>query len=108
MTCPDCGYERCRCDAIRTYRKWERHCRYCPNGGLLTQHGLCMDPFGDKGICYCFAQNDSHRLQHEMWIAPDDDSREGYDGLDSSKQIVDWQDDRRIAAAHAARTGSKI
>lgn len=83
-----------------------KRCKFCPGGGLLTQHGLCTDPFGDRGECYCWASNSLHRLQHEIW--DDDDMREGADGLGSSRQAVAWEEDAQLAAKHAAQIGNPI
>ena len=106
--CPDCGYLPCACARIKSRPLTMRHCAFCPNGGLRTFHGKCTDPFGDKGICYCFSREANHRLAHEKWRERDDDEREGYDGLDSSRQTVAWQEEAQIAAMHAAQTGAPI
>lgn len=49
-----------------------------------AQHGLCPDPDGAKGECSCYIDNDSHRRRWGQWISPDDDMREGVDGLGNS------------------------
>lgn len=48
---------------------WQRiqlRCEFCPGGGLLTQHGLCTDPRGEKGECFCYVTDDTHRYQHHL------------------------------------------
>lgn len=83
----------------------DKRCKFCPGGGLRTQHGLCTDPFGDKGECYCWASNATHRLQHERWAEPDDDAREGADGFGSSRVVKDFEDQAEMAEAWADREG---
>jgi hypothetical protein len=68
-----------------------RLCIPCGQVGGRAQHGLCTDPGGAKEECSCYMDNDYHRRRWGQWVSPDDDMREGVDGLGNSYVGAQWE-----------------
>ena len=87
----------------------DRRCGPCAKVGGGAQHGLCPDPFGDAGVCTCYAASDAHRLQHTLWVEDGPESDAEYDGgLGSSRTILEWEAQEDRAEDWMQRVGTEI
>lgn len=60
-------------------------------------HGRCDDPFGRARSCLCFAENETHRYQHNFaddGMAGDLEKDRGDGGLGSGQYIERWEQER--------------